>query len=288
MLKCMAGAQTLDDLLERARPRLAAAPFGPSTREAALLLGHVLGLTEAQVLARGDQPVGELARRRFLALLERRLGGEPVAYLVGAREFYGRSFAVDRRVLVPRPETEHLVEAALASRLPRAPRILDLGTGSGCLAVTLALELPAARLVASDLSPGALAVAAANARRWQVDGRVRLVAADLFAGLDLSRFDLVVSNPPYVDRRDAPALSPEVVDFEPELALFAADGGEAVLARIFAGAAALGPGAQVLVEIGHGQLASLERRLRASPLQILDAWNDYSRIPRVLRLSRRP
>jgi UDP-N-acetylglucosamine 1-carboxyvinyltransferase len=175
----------------------------------------VLGLSEAQVLARGRQPAGATAQRLFLALLERRLGGEPVAYLLGEREFYGRSFAVDRRVLVPRPETEHLVEAALAARLPRSPRILDLGTGSGCLAVTLALELPAARLVATDLSPGALAVAAANVRRWGVEGRVGLAAADLFAGLDLAAFDLVVSNPPYIDRREAPTLSPEVVDFEP-------------------------------------------------------------------------
>jgi release factor glutamine methyltransferase len=299
--------QTIDEVLARARARLAAAPFGPSTREAALLLGHVLGLSEAQVLARGGQPAGAAARRRFLGLLERRLGGEPVAYLLGEREFYGRSFAVDRRVLVPRPETEHLVEAALAARLPPAPRILDLGTGSGCLAVTLALELPAARVVATDLSPGALAVAAANVRRWQVKGRVALAAADVFAGLDLAAFDLVVSNPPYVDRRDASSLSPEVVDFEPPLALFAGERGEAVLAEIFAGAAALSPGALVLVEIGHGQLPALERRLRAAPagappsplrapplplrappLQLLDVWNDYSQIPRVLKLVRVP
>jgi release factor glutamine methyltransferase len=292
--------QTIDEVLARARARLAAAPFDPSTREAALLLGHVLGLSEAQVLARGGQPAGETARRLFLGLLERRLGGEPVAYLLGEREFYGRSFAVDRRVLVPRPETEHLVEAALAARLPAAPRILDLGTGSGCLAVTLALELPAARVVATDLSPGALAVAAANVRRWQVEERVALAAADLFAGLDLAAFDLVVSNPPYVDRRDASSLSPEVVDFEPPLALFAGERGEAVLAEIFAGAAALCPGALVLVEIGHGQLPALERRLRgapaehppsplsAPPLQLLDVWNDYSQIPRVMKLVRMP
>jgi len=280
--------QTIDEVLARARARLAAAPFGPSTREAALLLGHVLGLSEAQVLARGDQPAGATARRLFLALLERRLGGEPVAYLLGEREFYGRSFAVDRRVLVPRPETEHLVEAALGARLPRSPRILDLGTGSGCLAVTLALELPAARLVATDLSLGALAVAAANVRRWQVEERVALAAADLFAGLDLAAFDLVVSNPPYIDRGDAPSLSPEVVDFEPPLALFAAERGEAVLGEIFAGATALSPGAQVLVEIGHGQLPALERRLPASPLQLRGVWNDYSRIPRVLKLVRVP
>ena len=285
------GAQTIDDLLARARSRLAAAPFAPSTREAALLLGHVLGLSEAQVLARGDDTIDDPVRRRFLALLERRLGGEPVAYLVGEREFYGRAFAVDRRVLVPRPETEHLVEAALAARLPRAPRILDLGTGSGCLAVTLALELPGARLVASDLSLGALAVAAANVRRWQVEGRVALVAADLFAGLELGAFDLVVSNPPYVDRDDATTLSPEVVDFEPEMALFAAERGEAVLGEIFAGAAALAPGTRVMVEIGAGQLPALAARLAAggpaSPLQIEGAWNDYSSIPRVLTLVRR-
>jgi release factor glutamine methyltransferase len=287
----VAAAGSIDDLLERARSRLAAAPFAPPTREAALLLGHVLGLSEAQVLARGERLLDEAARRRFLALLERRLGGEPVAYLVGQREFYGRSFAVDRRVLVPRPETEHLVEAALAARLPERPRILDVGTGSGCLAVTLALERPAARVVATDLSLGALAVAAANVRRWRVAGRVTLAAADLFAGLDLAAFDLVVSNPPYVDRDDAPTLSPEVVDFEPELALFAAERGEAVLGEIFEGAAALRPGALLMVEIGAGQRPALEERLAtaspAPPLQLQDAWNDYSSIPRVLTLVRR-
>lgn len=288
MLRAVRGEGSIDDLLARARSRLAAAPFSPSTREAALLLGHVLGLGEAQVLARGDEPVPAAARRRFLDLLARRLGGEPVAYLVGEREFYGRSFAVDRRVLVPRPESEHLVEAALALRLPSSPRLLDVGTGSGCLAVTLALELPAARAVATDLSPAALAVAAANVRRWGVEGRVALAAADLFAGVDLAAFDLVVSNPPYVAREDAPALSPEVVDFEPELALFAAERGEAVLGELFAGAAALRPGAHLLVEIGHGQLPALTARLRASALQLSGAWNDYSGIPRVLSLVRRP
>ncbi|HUO85870.1 MAG TPA: peptide chain release factor N(5)-glutamine methyltransferase [Thermoanaerobaculia bacterium] len=283
---------SIDDLLQKARVRLAAAPFAPSTREAALLLGHVLGLGEAQVLARGDRPVAPAERQRFLELLERRLGGEPVAYLFGEREFYGRSFAVDRRVLIPRPETELLVAAALAADLPAAPRILDLGTGSGCLAVTLALELPAARVVASDRSPGALAVAAGNVRRWEVGDRVRPVAADLFAGLDVSSFDLVVSNPPYVDPDDAPGLSPEVVDFEPPVALFAGDRGEAVIARILSGAADLRRGALLLLEIGAGQLPRLERRLAASAsasaLQSVGSWNDYSGIPRVLKLVRRP
>ena len=154
---------TVQGLLVEARRRLAAAPFAPPAREAGLLLAHALGVSEAQVLARHDEDVPAAAADRFLALLERRLAGEPFAYLTGEREFYGRGFRVDRRVLIPRPETEHLVEAALALPLPPGPRILDLGTGSGCLAVTLAAELPAATVVATDLSLAALAVARANA-----------------------------------------------------------------------------------------------------------------------------
>ena len=126
------------------------------------------------------------AERRFRDLLARRLAGEPVSYLTGEREFWGRPFAVDSRVLIPRPETEHLVEVALALRLPAAPRILDVGTGSGFLAVTLALEIPGSRVVAVDLSPGALAVAARNARRLGAADRVSFLGADLTAALDLS------------------------------------------------------------------------------------------------------
>ncbi len=151
---------TFDLLVAAARARLKTAPFEPSPREALLLVGRVLGLSEAQVLARGGEAVPEAAAREIEALLVRRLAGEPVAYLFGEREFFGRSFAVDPRVLIPRPETEHLVEIALALPLPARPRILDLGTGSGAIAVTLALELPAARVVATDRSPAALAVAA--------------------------------------------------------------------------------------------------------------------------------
>ncbi|HMB52709.1 MAG TPA: peptide chain release factor N(5)-glutamine methyltransferase [Thermoanaerobaculia bacterium] len=284
---------TVDELLRDARARLAAAPFAPPTREAALLLGRVLGWSEAEVLARGERRVEETAAARFAELLARRLGGEPVAYLFAEREFYGRAFHVDRRVLIPRPESEHLVEAALA-RLRRhrhkARRILDVGTGSGCLAVTLALELPEAAVVATDLSPAALAVAASNARRHAVAGRVRLAACDLLAGLDAGAFDLAVSNPPYVGRGEAPALSREVVDFEPAAALFADDEGEdagiAAYSHLFAQAAALAPGAWLLVEIGHGQLAAVRRRAAASGLQVEGVVEDYAGIPRVVELRR--
>jgi release factor glutamine methyltransferase len=282
---------TLRQLLAEARPLLAATPFAASRREAALLLGHVLGLTEAQVLAREESAVAPEAERRFRDLLARRLGGEPVAYLKGEREFWGREFHVDPRVLIPRPETEHLVEMALAEPLPPAPLILDVGTGSGILAVTLALEIPRAQLVATDLSPGALAVADGNARRHRVRSRVHLLGLDLTAGLDLSRFDLVVSNPPYVDRSEAAEMSPEVCNFEPHLALFPPGAGDAVLARLFAQCSGLRPGLRrgvpLAVEIGRGQLDPVRRHAAATGLEVAGVREDYAGIPRTVLLRRR-
>src|SRR3954469_5595751 len=249
-------------LLAEARPLLAATPFGASTREARLLLGHVLGLSEARVIARQENEASPAEERRFRALLARRLAGEPVAYLTGEREFWGRSFAVDSRVLIPRPETEHLVEVALSEWLPEQPWILDVGTGSGILAVTLALETPGSRVVATDLSPGALAVAAKNVRR--LGARVSLVNTDLAAGLDLSRFDLVVSNPPYVDRSEIPEISIEVHGFEPSLALFPPGDGDSLYPRLFAQCSALSSGVGLAVEIGRGQLAAIHRHAQSS------------------------
>jgi release factor glutamine methyltransferase len=278
---------TVRDLLQAARPRLAATAFGAPTREAGLLLGYVTGLSEAQILAHPERPVGEAEAARFGALVDRRLTGEPVAYLLGEREFYGRAFQVDRRVLIPRPETEHVVEAALALGLQEGARIVDVGTGSGCLAVTLALEMPGSRVVATDLSPGALAVAAGNALRHGVEDRVHLVGADLLIGLDLSRFDLVVSNPPYIDLAEAPTLSPEVCNFEPHLALFSPGAGDSTLARLFTESAGLPSGAALVVEIGYRQLDAARRHASASTLQLAGTCKDYSGTPRVLTLRRR-
>lgn len=277
---------TVADLLAEARPLLAATSFGAPPREASLLLGAVLGLSEAQILARPERPVGGMAATRFRGLLSRRLRGEPVAYLLGEREFYGRSFLVDDRVLVPRPETEHLVEAALAEPLPADALVLDVGTGSSCLAVTLALERPGCRVVGSDLSPAALAVAAANARRLGASGRVLFVACDLLAGLELSRFDLVVSNPPYIDPAIAPTLSPEVCNFEPHLALFAPDGGGAVLRRLIAGGRGLRPGVALKLEIGHDQEPLVREAAVASGLAVEGIDRDLAGLPRVARLRR--
>jgi release factor glutamine methyltransferase len=280
---------TIGQLLAEARPLLAATPFGASRRETRLLLGHVLGLSEGRVLAREEMPVPPEAERRFRDLLARRLTGEPVSYLTGEREFWGRSFQVDSRVLIPRPETEHLVEVALAARLPPSPRVLDVGTGSGILAVTLALEIPGARVVATDLSLAALAVAAGNARR--LGAAIALVNTDLAAGLDLSRFDLVVSNPPYVDRSEVPEISPEVLGFEPHLALFPPGAGDATLARLFCQCGGLRSGLRsgipLAVEIGRGQLDAVRRHAGDSGLDVVEVREDYAGIQRTVLLRRR-
>ena len=156
----------------------------------------------------------------------------------------------------------------------------------GLIIVTLALELPGSGIVATDLSPGALAVAAKNARRWGAADRVALVRTDLTAGLDLSRFDLVVSNPPYVDRSEIPEISPEVHEFEPHLALFPPGAGDAILARLFARCAELRSGIALAVEIGRGQLAAARRHAEEAGLELAGVRQDYSGIPRVLVLRR--
>lgn len=240
------------------------------------------------MIAREDREVTPAEERRFRELLERRLTGEPVAYLLGEREFFGRPFFVDDRVLIPRPETEHVVELALSERLPASPWILDVGTGSGCLAVTLALEIPGSMVVASDLSAGALAVASKNAQRHGVAERVLRVGMDLLTGLDLSRFDLAVSNPPYIDWSEAGELSPEVCSFEPHLALFSPGTGDSTLARLFAQCGAgLRPGVALIVEIGSGQLDVARRQAEAPGLQLAEVRQDYAGIPRTLVLRRR-
>lgn len=280
------GTATVGELLAWARPRLAAASFGAPPREALLLLGAVLGHTEAQLLARPEREVTHQEAERFRALVARRLTAEPTAYLLGEREFYGRPFHVDSRVLIPRPETEHVIEEALLDPLPEGARLLDVATGSGCIAVTLALEAPGSKVVASDLSPGALAVAARNARRHGVTDRLPLLALDLDEGLDLSRFDLVVSNPPYVDRSAAASLSPEVCNFEPHLALFPPGTGDEILARLIGAARRLRPGARMVLEIGYDQLDKVRAHAQASGLALARVRHDLAGHPRVVTLRR--
>ncbi len=253
-------------------------------REAALLLGEVLGLEEAQLYARSDEDVPEPAALSYADLIRRRVDHVPMAYLLGRREFYGRSFAVDPRVLVPRPETEHLVEAALECTGAGA-RVLDLGTGSGCIAITVALERPEASVVATDLSLGALAVAAANCRRHGVDGRVRLVSVDLLSALGRRSFDVVVSNPPYIDTGEWDSLMPEVRDHEPPEALFAGDGLD-FYRRLLAAGDRFAAGQQLLLEIGKGQLDGVVELAEGGGFAVEAVVADLAGIPRVVHLRR--
>ncbi len=275
----------IGDLLRDARLRLRATSHAPAAREAALILAHVLGWTEAQVIARDDRFLEEEAATRYEALLARRLAGEPYAYLVGEREFYGRVFAVDSRVLIPRPETEHLIETCLALDLPPEPRILDVGTGSGCIGVTLALEIPGSSILAVDRSLAAAVVARANARRLAA-ATVRTAVADLTRGLSLAVFDLVVSNPPYVAPRLAPELSPEITDHEPHSALFAGGEGLEVYRRLYSELAGLAPDTPFVCEIGDGQAESLLDLARSYALEPVEAARDFAGIPRVVVINK--
>ncbi len=239
-------------------------------------------------MARSEGPVDTADAARFRALLERRLSGEPTAYILGEREFYGRSFIVDSRVLIPRPETEHLIEAALGLELPDRPSILDVGTGSGAIAITLALEAPGSRIVGCDRSPAALAVAAANSSRLGTDDRVRFVAGDLVTALDLGAFDLVVSNPPYIDPAVRDELSVEVTGFEPPAALFAADAGTATLARLVRDMDRSGSGAPLILEIGHDQAEAIVEIATSTGFGPPKIVADLAGHPRIAVLEREP
>jgi release factor glutamine methyltransferase len=257
-------------------------------REARLLLGRVLGWSEAEVIARREREVPVDAAARFRVWVGRRAAGEPFAYLTGEREFYGRSFRVDSRVLIPRPETEHLLEAALGLELPAAPRFLDLGTGSGCLAITLVLERAGASAVATDVSLGALAVASSNAARFGTSLPVQFVACDLGTALDLGAFDCVVCNPPYVATLDAPALPIEVRDHEPAAALFAGLDGLEAIRGLVPGLAGLRPGTTLLLEVGAGQAAAVEALLARHGFAHRETLPDAAGIARVVIGTRTP
>ena len=222
---------------------------------AEILLAHVLVCDRVRLYLDFDKPLAEDELAAFRELVRRRAAGEPTAHLTGKKEFLGRSFRIDARALIPRPETELVAEAALEA-LPEGGAALDLGTGSGCIAVSLALGRPGARVTAVELSPEALEVARSNAAA--LGAALELVAGDLYRPLPAERrFQVVVSNPPYVPSGDLPGLSREVRR-EPRLALDGGPEGLDVLRRVVAGAPAhLVPGGTLVVEIheGHGDAA---------------------------------
>lgn len=250
---------------------------------AELLLAHVLHTSRVRLYTDLDRPLeaGELATCR--GLIARRAAGEPTSYLTGTREFYGRTFAVDPRVLVPRPETELLVEAVLQA-VPRDAevRVLDLCTGSGCVGITLALERPRARVLATDASPGAVEVARANAAALGVADRFEARLGDLLAPVEgEAPFDVVVANPPYVPTGELPTLSPEV-RHEPPLALDGGADGLDVVRRIAEEAPRrLVPGGLLALEIGDGQGPAVRSLLEAAGYGSVRIERDLARHDRL-------
>ncbi|WP_242392553.1 peptide chain release factor N(5)-glutamine methyltransferase [Anaeromyxobacter oryzisoli] len=245
---------------------------------AEVLLAHALSCDRVRLYLDFDKPLGEAELARFRDFVRRRADGEPTAYLVGSREFYGRPFAVDPRVLVPRPETELVLEAALAA-LPPDGAALDLCTGSGILGVTLALERPGARVLATDLSDDALAVARANAAA--LGAEVGFARGDLWEAVPAdARFDVIVSNPPYVPRGELDTLQREVRR-EPRLALDGGPDGADVLRRIVAGAPGrLAPGGTLVLEMHESHRELLPLLCREAGLERAEARMDLAGLPR--------
>jgi len=234
-----------------------------SRLDAELLVSHALGLDRLQLFLELERPISGEELDRARDLLVRRGRREPTAYVTGKREFYGRDFAVKTGVLIPRPETELLVDRGreLLKGRPQEVSVADLGTGSGCLAVTLALELEEARVWGTDISGDAIELARENAERLEAEVDFRV--ADGVAGLAAivsergAALDLIVSNPPYIEPSEAESLAPEVREYEPEIALFAPEGDPDhwLRALLEAGGELLSDGGSILVELGHQQAA---------------------------------
>lgn len=258
--------------------------------DAELLLSFVLGCSRIELYTNYDAEVANGDRTRFKELVKRRSFFEPIAYLTGAREFYGLPFAVGREVLIPRPDTEHLVEAAVAFLKGReSPIFADVGVGSGCIAVSIASEVPFSRGVGLDVCPRAIDWARSNAERNKVADRLTFVESDLLSASPINQFDLIASNPPYVSDEEWEQLPPDVRDWEPKIALAGGAGGLDVYRRLIPEAAVkLKSGGRLLLEIGSRQESEVLELLRQVHLfDLLPTVRDYGGHSRVVVAERR-
>lgn len=251
--------------------------------DAEVLLAYALGATRTQLFIDMPKPLEAAELAKFRELVKRRRAREPVAYLRGEREFFGRTFKVDARVLIPRPDTETLVEVALArtAHVSLSMRALDLCTGSGCVAISLAKERPTSSVLATDVSPDALSVATQNAARLGAYN-VGFFEGDLFAGLT-GPFDVVTANPPYIASEEVPTLSPDIVKFEPRVALDGGADGLAFVRRIIEAAPVrLVKGGVLALEIGAGQADAVAQLMEGAGFRDVTRTRDYARIERVV------
>ena len=256
-------------------------------RDAELLLLHTLQIPRTTLLAYPNRELSPTDEAFYESQINRRLKNEPIQYITGQQEFYGLAFKVTAAVLIPRPETEHLVEAVL-HRLPQNQplRIVDIGTGSGAIAIALAVHLPQAHITALDLSPEALKIAQANAETHNVANRITFLQSDLLSAIaNEGPYDAIVSNPPYIPQTDHPTLHPEVRDHEPHTALFAGDEGLDIYRRLIPQAhTLLKPNGLIALEIGHGQRDALAALLYG--WHNVNFVDDLQHIPRVALATR--
>jgi len=285
-------AASIDRLITEAAVSLDAAGVGTPRLDAELLLAAACGVDRSALYVRGSEPVPSGSVEAFRSCLARRRRREPLQYILGRQEFWSLEFAVTPSVLIPRPETELVVELALGAAGGVGARhavplhLCDVGTGCGCIAVALAHELPRAAVWALDVSMRALAVAELNAQRLGVAERVRCLRSDLFAVVAHQRFNIIVANPPYLSEDDFADLQPELA-FEPQAALDGGADGLSVIRRLLAAAPGrLVDGGWLLMEIGCEQAAAVERLARAAGFHEVSIRPDYAGLPRVLMARR--
>ncbi len=258
--------------------------------DAQILLAHALGCKRIDLYVRSAELTTEEQRTAFKSQIKKRVEGCPVAYLVGQREFYHLNFDVNSSVLIPRPETEFLVVEVLRRiKDKEAPRVLDIGTGSGCIALSVAHQHKTAKITAIDVSAEALSMARKNAAKHGLSERVRFLESDLFAALSDEKFDVIVSNPPYISAAELPTLAKEVRDFEPRLALDGGPDGLAIYRRLIAEAPAhLEAGGYLLLEIGSTQEKPVRDLIEAQgTFEAVGVHLDGQKLPRVVEARRR-
>lgn len=278
---------TIREVLDWAAEDFARRGIESARLDAELVVAKALGIDRVGLYLDLNRPLLEDERSAIRPLVTRRRDREPVAYILGYKDFYGRRFLVTPEVLIPRPETETLIDHALECIPARAAcRVLDVGTGSGAIAITIALERPLASVAATDISASALEVAAENAARLEVASRVRFEQTDLVVEGDA--YDVIVSNPPYLSSRDLATVQAEVREHEPRIALEGGeDGLDVVRAVLNATQKVTAPGAQLLVEIGLGQAEKvLEFAAAETSWQPVATYRDLDRIDRVVHLRR--
>lgn len=278
------GKVSASRLLERGASELERVGVTDARFQAELLLRHALGWSRESFFARLHESVPAEASGHFFQLLERRRGRVPLQYVIGTQEFYGLSFRVTPAVLIPRPETEGVVDEV--TRVLHAivkPRIADVGCGSGCIAVAVARAMPNAELIALDASPAALAIARENAARHGTASRIEFLEGDLLEPLKPGELDAVVSNPPYIPDDELDALEPEVSEHEPRAALSGGEDGFAVIQRLLPAAQrALQPGGFLVMEIGHGQDERVKALVADAGLEHVRTAPDLAGIPRIV------